>query len=974
MNARARTGTLPVLFHCSAIVAITLCMPTIARAQFVVRSWLDWRTIETAHFAFHYPAGLEAWTQQVAAHAESIDTAVARIVGYSPGNRTQVVIDDPYAISNGSAWPFLNRPVINLWATPPDPRDDIGEYRDWGEMLVSHEFTHIAHLTRPSRNAFTRRLWETLPVDIGPIALRSPRWASEGYATYVEGRVTGSGRPHGTWRPAILRQWALEGQLPRYEQLDASSAYLGGEFAYLAGSAFLEWLVRQRGDSTLVQVWRRLSARQNRTFDAAFTGVFGESPRVLYGRFSVDVTARALDAERAIHTASARDTGEIVQRMAWSTGDPSISRDGRRVALVQRSPIVPSRVIVWTTASEPDTGRARRDSLLMARDPQDVPARSIYPPPKKAIAMLTSRGGAPYEGPRFFRDGRILLWRFTSRGDGSLAPDLYIWDTQRHSIRRVTRGASVRDADPSPDGRSAVATRCRGGWCDLVSVDLDRGTVATLLPGSSAASFYRPRISPDGSKAAVGVHTPNGWRTAIVSLQDRSRMDVRSATANEYDASWTSPSEIVVVSEQGGVANIEHVDLNTGAARAITHVTGAAVAPETNPADSSVWFLSLYSRGYDLRRVASPPVTAGVVALTEQLSPAAPVAPVEAPPFAANAVSAPYPFGIGTRQFRWIPQPELDADGVSAALGLFSGDVIGRSEVLTTIAIGDKATWRGGALNFLWRGTRPGFRVQLFDAAQELSHSRAHVSLPSPLDSRMLGGELTVDGARSYDTWASHYRLGGSVSRLRVDIPSIGVEGSSRQRSLIFGDGALTYVQRGDRSSLTESISGNVAGGRSLDTRFARAVASATLATSGAAVLPVTVIASYGRADRDAPIFEQFSIGGIASPLIDHGLLAQRFPMPVLPSGTSINSSAFTYRVSLDTKPLALYLYSGSTAPAGERFATWNRVIGADWSASVPAIPVAGTPAARALVGVGESLDAPFRKRVRAYVSLVLQP
>jgi hypothetical protein len=248
------------------------------------------------------------------------------------------------------------------------------------------------------------------------------------------------------------------------------------------------------------------------------------------------------------------------------------------------------------------------------------------------------------------------------------------------------------------------------------------------------------------------------------------------------------------------------------------------------------------------------------------------------------------------------------------------------------------------------------------------------VSLPAPLDSRMLGGELAVDGAQSYDTWASHYRFGGSVSRLRVDVPSIGVEGSSQQRSLIFGDGTLTLVQRGDRSSLSESLGGNVATGRSLDTRFGRAVASATLAMSGAAVLPVTATASYGRTDRNAPIFEQFSLGGIVSPLIDRSLLAQRLSMPALPSGTRVNSSAFTYRLSLDTKPLALYLYSGSTAPAGQRFDTWNRVIGADWSASVPQIPVAGTPAARALLGVGESLDAPFRRRVRAYVSVVLQP
>lgn len=975
MNARVRTGTLPVLFHsCIAGLVVALSCPTNASAQFVVRSWLGWRTIETPHFAFHYPVELEAWTQQIAARVESIDTAVARVVGYVPANRTHIVVDDPYAISNGSAWPFLNQPVINLWATPPDPRDDIGEYRDWGEMLVTHEFTHIAHLTRPSRNPFTRRLWETLPVDVGPIALRSPRWAIEGYATYVEGRVTGSGRPHGTWRPALLRQWALEGQLPRYEQLDASSAFAGGEFAYLAGSAFLEWLVQRHGDSTLIDVWRRLSARQNRTFDAAFDGVFGESPRAMYGRFSVDVTARALEAERAIRAAGTRDTGEIVQRMAWSTGDPAISRDGRRIALVQRSPTMPSRVIVWSTASEPDTGRARRDSSLLARDPQDVPARSIYPPAKKTLAMLKSRGGAPYEGPRFFRDGRVLLWRFTSRGDGSLVPDLYIWDVQRRSVRRVTHGASLRDADPTPDGRSAVATRCRSGWCDLVSVDLERGTVTTLLPGNSTASFYRPRISPDGAKVAVGVHTADGWRASIVTLRDQSRVDVRPVTANEYDASWTGTSALVLVSEDGGVANIERLDLATGAMQSLTHVTGAAVAPETNPADSSVWFLSLYSRGYDLRRVAAPPMTAGAATLAERLSPAAPVSPAATPGFAPNSVTAPRSFDLGARQFRWIPQPELDADGAGGALGLFSGDVIGRSEVLGTIAIGDKATWRGGALSFLWRGSRPGFRVQLFDAVQRLSESRAHAALSSALDARIAGGALAIDGTYSYDTWASHYRFGGSVGRLRVDVPSIGLIGPTSQRNIAFGDGALTFVQRGDHSSLTESISANMAGGRSLEAQFTRGVVSATLATSGAAVIPITATASYGRTNNDAPIFEQFSVGGIASPLIDRALLAQRFAMPVLPSGISINSSAFAYRVALDTRPLALYLYSGSTAPAGRRFVTWNRVIGADWSASVPAIPIAGTPAARGIIGVGESLDAPFRKRVRAYVGLVLQP
>src|SRR6185437_2964345 len=88
--------------------------------------------------------------------------------------------------------------------------------------------------------------------------------------------------------------------------------------------------------------------------------------------------------------------------------------------------------------------------------------------------------------------------------------------------------------------------------------------------------------------------------------------------------------------------------------------------------------------------------------------------------------------------------------------------------------------------------------------------------------------------------------------------------------------------------------------------------------------------------------------------------------------GISAGSSAFTYKATLTGQPLSLYYWGGSTAPAGERFTAWNRVIGVEWTGSIAAVPVAGTPAARGQIGVGESLDAPLRHRVRAYVSVVI--
>ena len=981
MKNRKRTGIFPVLCRLRQLASRLAVVALVARpldAQFVVRSWLPWRTIETRHFAFHYPVELEAWTRDVAARADAIDSAVARVVGYAPARMTHVVVDDPYATANGSAWPFLNRPIINLWATPPDPRDDIGDFRGWGEMLVTHEFGHIAHLTRPSRNPLTRLVWRALPVDLGPIALRAPRWAVEGYATYVEGQVTGSGRPHGAWRAAFLRQWALEGQLPRYDQLNASGSYEGGEFAYLAGSAFLEWLARRQGDSSLVHVWRRLSARQNRTFDEAFVGVFGESPRALYGRFTTEVAGKALEIQRATGAAGA-DTGEIVQRLAWGTGDPAISPDGARVALVLRSATAPSRVVVWGTAPEPDSGKARRDSILLARDPQDVAARPIYPPPKRALATLRARGGAPYEGPRFLRDGRILLWRNARRLDGTLSPDLYLWNPRQKSVHRATRGAAVRDADPLPNGRSAVATRCRGGTCSVVLVDLGDGRVTTLQQGDPRVSFYRARVSPDGARAVASMHTTDGWRLVVVDLAtpSHSRREVPGAAGgNEYDAAWIDANTLVATSDATGTPNVVRIDLATGARAALSNVTGAAVAPEPNPRDRSVWFLALYTRGYDVRRMpTATPRAASAVALDSSLAPAAPIPGTPSRIAGTNAISEPKPFGLGPRLFRWIPAPQADADGASVVLALVSSDIIGRSEVLGQIAVGDPARWRGANFGFTWRGFRPTIRLNLFAATERQSATIATVDRPFAFDTWMQGLEFAIANDLSSDTWAVRYKLGASVARDSLEIPSLTPTiATATTRRVAFADLSAAWVQRGARSTLSETLGASQTDGRSFDTRFQRTTLTAALTTSGPGAIPMSASAVYGFTGSAAPPFEQFALGGGPSPLIDHSLLSQRITMPALPEAISVGPSVFAYRISLNLQPLAPYVWAASTALRNQSFETWHRVVGLEWSGAVPPIPVAGTPAARGQIGVGESLDPPFRHRVRAYVSVVLNP
>jgi Tol biopolymer transport system component len=888
------------------------------------------------------------------------------LVGFAPAQKTHVVVDDPYETSNGSAWPFLNGPVINLWASPPDPRNDIGEFRDWGRTLLSHEFTHVAHLSRPSRNSLLRTLWRLGPVDLGPITLNSPRWVIEGFATYAEGRVTGSGRPHGSWRPAYLRQWALEGQLPRYEQLNNFGSFDGGEFAYLAGSAFLEWLADRHGDSSLVDVWRRMTARTPRTFDEAFIGVYGESPRALYGRFTADLTGKALVIDGRLREIAPNDTGDIVQRLSWATGDPAVSRDGRRIAIALSSPAAPARIVVWNTAAERDTLRAKRDSALRKADPEDVPSRTIYPPPKRALATLRANSGAAYESPRFLPDGRILVSRLMRVGDGSLRSDLFIWNPSTRAVRRVTHGASLRTADPSPDGRSALAMRCDHGWCDVALVDLTTGRDTVILRGNPERSFFRPRFSPDGSRLIVSMNENGRWRLIVASAKEGDFREV-PRSGNVYDASWINGNIVVATSDEDGIANLETIDVENGRGRRITHVTGAAVGAEAVSRDSSIWFLSLYSRGYDLRRVRAPVSgDSSLIAVDTRLAPASRAQPTAIPPFESNAVSTPRPYGLGARLFRWLPLPQADADGYSAVLALSSNDLIGRSEIVAKGAAGDRSTWRGGALDFTWRGFHPVLKAEVFGATQALSDSRSARTAVPPLDTRMAGVFGIVDRLNSFESWSVRARLAASTASLRVD--------SSTNRTLLVEDLTFSALQRSGARGVSESVNVNFTDGRSFDTHFGRLVASAGVNVFGFVPIPISASGTYGRTNPDAPPFEQLSLGGNAPALFDRLLLTQRLTMGALPSGIAVGTSAVTYRVTVNTRPLAAYFWSGSTAPTGHRFSAWNRVLGLEGSYAVSAIPFAGVPTARIIYGAGESLDEPFRRQVRGYLSVVVNP
>ncbi len=958
------------------LLAVCAPLPPV-RAQ-TVRPFLDWKTVKTDHFVFHFPEHYREWTLAVASRMEGVRDQVGRVVGFLPARRVHVLIDDPLNDANGAAFTPLDAPTIILYPTPPTPREDIGHFRAWGEMVATHEFAHVAHLARPSRNRWQQLYQALSPVPLGPIVPEAPRWVLEGYATYVEGKVTGSGRPNHAWRAAILRQFALEGRLPAYGQLSASGPFQTGHFAYLAGSAYLEWLARREGDSSITALWRRMTAKKVRSFDDAFVGVYGGAPSVLYQKFVAELTADALAFERTMRR-DAYVPGVLVQRLIRETGDPAISPDGRFVALVIRHVTTPSEVVVWSTADTPDTLGAARRAALLARDPDDVPDRTFDPPARRTIISLSATDGAPYESPRWMADNKhLLVTRPMPMSDGTLRPDLFRWSAEDGTLARITTGAAVRDPDPSADGQWAAAVRCDRGWCDLVRVDLRTGQLRVLAAGSPTRNYYRPRVSHATGEIVVAEQRGDRWRLALVSPVDgTSRYADPDDGVTRYDATFdTDGRTILATSESGGVANLERLDAAMRATR-LTVVTGAAVAPDVAP-DGTIWFLSLQASGYDLRRIhpdsssiirASNASTPFHLALVDSLSPILPPRALSAASDssrrpARSTLGSEQAYGLGPSRYRYFPGVTTSGGGTSVLLGILRSDPVGRLGIAGLAAVGAGALPAGVSLTGAWHGSRNEGILNLW-SSHEAPSPRLAAAFADGLDLTRSGGALRVQRSRAVDGG----ELAGQLGLL-----------AERQHSLAFGSrtrasgvAAFSMVgrQRDEELRYVEQLSGIGELGGTDGTPYQRQRSTLSFGVGSGGAALTTVRIAYGTmGGGSGSDKERFVIGGFASPLIDPVLDARRVDAPAYPLGSAVSTSFSAFRLGVPVSPAELFYSTASP----DLFRTSFRSYGVELHERVGAVPALGTPDVDVLAGFARALDPPIAREWRYYVSLTVRP
>jgi hypothetical protein len=651
-----------------------------------------WTTLETPHFLIHYHQGGEETAKRAAVIAEDVHARLVPRIKWEPKEKTRLVLVDAMDEANGYTSPIPYNQVV-LFLTQPSggPGFGLNAYDDWLRLLITHEYTHVLQLDMVTSGP------EVLQKVLGRIYfpnLFQPVWMIEGLATYEETEQTNGGRGRSPGSEMVIRTAVLENAFPTLGQ---ASVYLdswpSGQVPYLFGEAFTRYIAEKYGREKLADISTVYSGRwfpflvtstSRKALNSDYQDLWNEWQKGLvarYGRQRNELAAKGLTRSTRL---SAR---------GFMNSNPAYSPDGAMIAYA-----------VGYGDEYPGIYLAQSDG-----SGEKKIAENVFPGSASGTSLAWDR-----EGKRLYYT-KIEIVRNTDYYN-----ELYYYDLASRREVRLTKGLRARDPYPSPDGTRLLFVMNRMGMTRLAMLDLAKGSgrpatekdIAALTPWG-AEQYETPCFSPDGSRIAIGLWQPGGYRDLrLLDPSGNVLEDITHDRAVDVGPAWSRDGNYLYFSsDRSGIFNIYAYEVETKKIFQVTNVLGGAFSPSPSPDGKTLAVASYNSRGYDIHTVAIDPASWKPAEPYVEGYPSAPYAekPVETSSRPYSPLSTIYP------RF-WLPWFGSSSEsGTLYGALTFGQDAVQRHQYTASLLYGPKNGRVWYDVDYFYDGLYPTLHIHASD-------------------------------------------------------------------------------------------------------------------------------------------------------------------------------------------------------------------------------------------------------------------
>jgi hypothetical protein len=553
---------------------------------------LVWHSLETPHFRITYYSGEGEIAQHLADLGEAIHRRLRPAIGWAPGERTEILLTDTTDSANGSAT-ALPYDLIQLFVTAPDDLSPLGDYDDWYQELLTHEYTHILHLDHI--HGIPAIVNALIGKSMAPNQVQ-PRWLLEGLAVYEESSRTSGGRLRSSQWNMWMRADILENNVATTDVFsNTPRRWPQGNIWYLYGSFFMQWVAETYGEDAIRRMIddyggqpipygfnRSIRRATGLTFEEMYPSFIATLTRE-YGEQAAAIRARGL--REGVQLTYGGDNAEYPRAIPAGTwkeyeGDLLYYRDdGHTTTGLYAVPLVRDahgRVI----------GSREKDRELLVRTAG------------ASSASFEPDGGVLFESIDYTNN------LFQYRDLFELKAGLKSPSGMDARAKRLSTGYRAANPSVSPDGRRVVFTVNHRGTTYLEIADKTPDGIAntrTLVRGASFDQAFTPRWSPDNRHVAYSSWSKGGYRDIrIVDTLDGSFLEITHDRAIDQDPVYSPDGKTLYFSsDRTAVMNVFAYDVATRGLKQVTNVINGAYQADVSADGKTLFYLGYTCKGFD---------------------------------------------------------------------------------------------------------------------------------------------------------------------------------------------------------------------------------------------------------------------------------------------------------------------------------------------------------------------------------------